>query len=103
MYFSSDMDNKVDPTTYLVEILDFYKYKLLNNGCAMDEILAVTKAIVENGEIDGTISDFAKFYDVSETNVRATISRKLIAKPKRKLLYPFHKFAKVIPERWRKK
>lgn len=54
-------------------------------------------------EVHGTISDLAKFYGVSESNIRATIARKLIAKPKRKLLYPFHKFAKVIPEKWRKK
>ena len=93
----------MDPKQYLIEILDYYKYKLTNGKCTMDEIKSVTNAIVENTELDGTISDFAKFYRVSETNVRATIARKLIAKPKRKLLYPFHKFARIIPERWRKK
>ena len=93
----------MDPKQYLIEILDYYKYKLTNGKCTMDEIKSVTNAIVENTELDGTISDFAKFYGVSETNVRATIARKLIAKPKRKLLYPFHKFARIIPERWRKK
>lgn len=93
----------MDPKQYLIEILDYYKYKLTNGKCTMDEIKSVTDAIMENTELDGTISDFAKFYGVSETNVRATIARKLIAKPKRKLLYPFHKFARIIPERWRKK
>ena len=61
------------------------------------------KALENNMEIHGTISDFANFYGVSESNVRASIARKLIAKPKRVLLYPFHKFMKIIPEKWRKK
>ena len=97
------MDTNIDPKAYLIEILDYYKYKRTNGKCTIEEIKSVTSAIVENTELDGTISDFAKFYGVSETNIRATISRKLIAKPKRKLLYPFHKFAKIIPTKWRKK
>lgn len=69
----------------------------------MQEMNDTLHAIEENMEIYGTIDDFAKFYDVTPQNIRATICRKLIDKPKRKLLYPFHKFAKVVPERWRKK
>jgi hypothetical protein len=69
----------------------------------MDEINSATKVLEENLKIHGTISDFAKFYDKPENQIRATISRKLVEKPKRKVLYPFHKFAKIIPENWRKK
>ena len=93
----------MDANKLLSEILAFYKYKVDNNLCAMDEMNGAIKALENNMEIHGTIEDFAKFYGVSESNIRATIARKLIAKPKRKLLYPFHKFAKVIPEKWRKK
>lgn len=87
----------------LSEILDYYKYKVENNLCTMEEMNGALNALEENMEINGTIDDFAKFYDVTPGNVRATISRKLIAKPKRKVLYPFHKFAKIIPDNWRKK
>ena len=87
----------------LSEILDYYKYKVENNLCTMEEMNGALHALEENMEINGTIDDFAKFYDVTPGNVRATISRKLIAKPKRKVLYPFHKFAKIIPDNWRKK
>lgn len=87
----------------LSEILGFYKYKVDNNLCTMDEMNDAIKALENNMEIHGTISDFAKFYGVSESNVRASIARKLIAKPKRVLLYPFHKFVRIIPDRWRKK
>lgn len=95
--------DKVDPTTYLVEILDYYKYKLVNGKCSLSEIESVTKAIEENMEIDGTISDFAQFFGVPEVNVRATISRRLISKPKRKVTYPFHKLLRVVPDKWHKK
>lgn len=87
----------------LSEILDYYKYKVENNLCTMEEMNGAIKVLEENMEIHGTISDFASFYGVSESNVRANIARKLFAKPKRVLLYPFHKFMKIIPESWRKK
>lgn len=98
MCFSSNMDSK----NYLIEIIDFYKYKLTNDLCTMEEINSVAKAIEENLEVYGTISDFAKFYGVNETTVRTNIFRKMFAKPKRKLLYPFHKFARIVPSKWRK-
>lgn len=93
------MDSKI----ILSEILDFYKYKVDNNLCTISEMNDAISALENNIESHGTISDFAKFYGVSESNVRAVIARKLAAKPKRLLLYPFHKFAKIIPERWREK
>lgn len=93
----------MDAKKYLIETLDYYKKRVSEDACTMEEINSVAKTLEENMQIHGTISDFANFYNVSESNVRATISRKLIAKPKRKLLYPFHKFAKIIPDGWRKK
>jgi len=95
--------SNIDAGQKLVEILDFYKYKIQNNLCTMDEMNSAVKVLEENMEIHGTISDFAKFYDKPENQIRSTISRKLIAKPERKVLYPFHKFLKIIPENWRKK
>lgn len=91
------------PKEYLIEILEYYIFKLKEDKCSMDEIESVTKAVEQNMEIHGTISDFSRFYGVSESNIRANIARKLFAKPKRVLLYPFHKFIKIVPENWRKK
>lgn len=87
----------------LSEILGFYKYKVDNNLCTPEEIDAASKVLQENMEMYGSIADFAKFYGVSEGNVRSTINRKLFARPKRIVLYPFQKFLKIVPERWRKK
>lgn len=93
----------IDAKEYLIEILEYYVYRLKTGGCTMDEVNSATEALENNMRINGTISDFAKFYGVSESNVRAVIARKLFAKPKRILLYPFHKFIQIIPESWRKK
>ena len=87
----------------LIEILEYYIYKLKKNGCTMAEIESAKKALVENMEIDGTIGDFADFYGIPQNQIRATISRKLLAKPKRRVMYPFHKFAKIVPEKWKGK
>lgn len=94
------MEKDIDPKAYLIEILDFYKQKLLNGGCTMEEIRNVTKVLQENVDVNGTISDFAQFYGVPETTVRTNIFRKLLAKPKRVVLYPFQKFAKIVPRKW---
>ena len=93
----------LNPKTYLAEILDYYKYKLDNNLCTMEEMNSLAKTIQENMEIQGTISDFAQFYGQSESSIRATIARKLLAKPKRKVFYPFHTFTRIVPDKWHKK
>lgn len=93
----------IDSANYLIEILEFYIYKLKGGKCTKEEIDSATTVLQENMKSYGTISDFAKFYGISESHIRATIARKLTAKPQRKVLYPFHAFAKIIPESWRKK
>ena len=84
-------------------MLGFYKYKVDNNMCTMDEMNSAARVLQENLDISGSIKDFSTFYGVPENQVRSTISRKLIAKPIRVLLYPFHKFLRIVPDSWRKK
>lgn len=92
----------MDAKKILIEILDYYKYKIDNDLCTMEEIESTSRLLQENMEISGTISDFARFFDVSEINVRSTINRKLIDKPRRRVYYRFIPFLKIIPEKWRK-
>lgn len=92
----------MDAKDELKEIFRFWEYKLDNNLCTPEEIESAKNAFMDNMEMYGTITDFAKFYGVSEGNVRTAINRKLLAKPKRVLLYPFHKFRKIVPEKWHK-
>jgi len=87
----------------LKELFQFGIYKLDNNLCMPEELRSLERMAESNLKLNGTISDFAKFYGVSEVNVRSTINRKLISKPIRRVLYPFHKFSKIVPESWRRK
>lgn len=93
----------MDAKQILSEMLAYYKYKVDNNLCTMAEMESAQKALMENMQVYGTIDDFANFYGVYPGNVRATISRKLLAKPIRRVFYPFHKFLKIVPTKWRKK
>lgn len=94
----------MDAGKILTEILDYYKYKVQNGLCTMEEMNAVISVLEENMDIHGTIGDFAQHYGKSKDAVNSVIKNKLLAKPKRNVtLYPFHAFRKVIPERWRTK
>lgn len=84
----------------LSEILRFYLYKLDNDLCTMEEIESATRALEEDMDIHGTIQDFAKFYQVSEGNVRTTINRKMFGKPVRRVYYKFLDFMKTVPDKW---
>lgn len=87
----------------LIEVFRYGIYKLKNNGCTMEEMNGAMKAIQENVPLSGTISDFATFYGVTEDTVKANISRKLTVKPQRKVLFPFLRFSKIVPEKWKKR
>lgn len=87
----------------LKEIFQFCIYKIDNNLCTPEEIKSLERMVSNNIELNATISQIADFYGVSETSVKATISRKLFAKPIRCVLYPFHKFRLIRPSRWKVK
>lgn len=84
-------------------MLDYYKFKIKRDGCTMEEMNSAAKLMQEQLNITGTIKDFADFYGVPESVVRTNIARKMIDKPKRKVMYPFQKFIKITPEKWHKK
>lgn len=87
----------------LIELLDFYKYKLVNDKCTQDDMKSVYKMLSEQVTNDARIADIAEFYGQSESNVRNVVSRNRTDKPKRALLYNFHSITKIIPKRWRAK
>lgn len=87
----------------LSEILGFCKYKVDNHLCTMEEMNSVVSAIENNMEIGATIGDLADFYGKSKDAVNGVINRKFIGKPRRNVvLYPFHRFRKIVPTSWRK-
>ena len=94
------MQDEVDIKEELLRLLDYYKEQLMCGGCTMNAMLTFYKFLVENIDVVGTVEDFAKFYGVSESKVRHTISRYMVEKPKRRVFYPFHPFTKIIPRKW---
>lgn len=88
---------------YLKEILDFYRFKLDEGTCGMNDIESLTKVLEKNMELSGTKDEFAKFYGRSKDAVSSVINRKMPVKPKRNIvLYPFHLFSRLVPDSWHK-
>lgn len=92
-----------NPKDYLIEILEFYIKKLQSDSCTMKEINSATHTLESNMKVYGSISDFADFYHKPETSIRVNIFRKLLDKPIRKVLYPFHKIHRIVPDNWHNK
>lgn len=61
---------------------------------------ALIRFFCEGLELEGTADDFAKFFGKSKNNVKVAICRKMTDAPKRKVVYQFSKFLKIIPENW---
>lgn len=87
----------------LLEVLDFYRYKIVNDQCTESDMKSAFDLISNKTTSDATISYIARYYNQSESNVRNVISRHYIGKPKRKILYDFMKIVKVVPSSWVKK
>lgn len=86
---------------YLLEILDFYEFKIKNGSCRMNDVESVTKILEQNMELSGTKDEFARFYGKSKDAVSSVINRRMLEKPRRNIvLYPFHSFIKLIPSSW---
>ena len=93
----------MDPKQEIKEVLKFWIYKLDSDSCTPEEIKQISDVATKTLVNDATISEFADYFGVSESNVRATIARKVFAKPKRKVVYPFQALLKVAPSKWFKK
>lgn len=88
---------------FVLEFLDFFRYKIENDLLTMGEVESLAKAISERVLLLGTIDDFAQFYDQSRTNVSSVIKRRMIPKPVRRVFYPFNAFSKIVPQKWHEK
>lgn len=87
---------------FLIEVLDYLRNQLLNDKCTEEEMVHMVKVVSENISAEATISDIARHYGQSESNVRNIIARRYVGKPKRRVYYNFVEFAKHVPSAWRK-
>lgn len=95
------MEEEFNVKEELRAILRYYDRRL--DGCTLQEAKAASRMLIENMELYGTSDDFAEFYGKTRDAVNGVIKRKMVAKPVRKVLYPFHKFVKIIPKGWIKR
>lgn len=95
-------EDEIDFKAELRGILRYYDQRL--DSCTMQEIKSATEMLMSNMEVHGTVDDFAQFYGKSREAVYSVIKRRMIQKPKRNVvLYPFHVFSKLVPEKWKKR
>lgn len=87
----------------LLDILDYLRYQVVNDKCTAEELRSITHVLIENIDIDASISDIAEFYGQKETNVRNVCSRNMLTKPKRRVYINFAAFMKIIPKSWTRK
>ena len=86
----------------LSELLSYYKMKVDNDLCMPEEIESAKRVLMENLEIYGTIDDLSQFYGKSKDAVNSVIKRRMYVRPKRNVvLYPFHLFSRLVPDKWR--
>lgn len=93
------MDTKVKDE--LKTILQFIEYQINEDKCTDDQIESWHKILSDNLKVDATISNISNFYGQSESNVRNVISRRMVEKPKRLVLYNWFKFTKIMPDSWK--
>ena len=93
----TDISSTVDAKELINQTLDYYKYKINNDLCTMEEIESVSEMLQKNLNVIGTVEDFSKFCEIPQSHVRNIISRKVLDKPKRRVYYRFFPFLKNIP------
>lgn len=84
----------------LLRTIEYLKYKVESKTLSVSEMQALIRFFCEGLELEGTADDFAKFFGKSKNNVKVAICRKMADAPKRKVVYQFSKFLKIIPENW---
>ena len=85
----------------LLEILDFFRYKIENDKCTPEDMRTAFKVLNSGVIVDATTNDLAEFYGQSESNVRNVLARKPIGKIRHENLYNFVEVSKSVPETWK--
>lgn len=86
----------------LADYLGFLKYKVEHDGLTLDEEQAMLRMFEDSVRLSATTDDLAEYYGRSPEAVRAVISRKMLSKPKRRVMHSFNEFRKVVPDKWKK-
>lgn len=83
------------------EFLGFLKHKVDTDSMCMEDVKELARMIMGGMKVYGTAEDIAAFYGKPVDSVRHVISRRVIEKPKRRVLYPFGAVSRHAPSSWR--
>ena len=86
----------------LCEFLDFIKQRIETDSLTLEEQQALLRLLEESIPVYATAEDLAKYYGKSKDAVHLIVHRRLLSKPKRRVLYNFKEFRKVIPDKWKR-
>ena len=86
----------------LCDFLGFLKHKVETEGLTLEEQQALLRVIEESVPVYATTEDLAGYYKKSQTAVRSILHRKMLSKPRRRVLYNFREFQRVVPDKWKK-
>lgn len=103
-YNPKDMSFITDPILgrkILAEMLGFVKHRVEKGWFTLEE-MSMLGHFADCVPIYATVEDLASYYGKSETAIRSVIHRRMMSKPKRRVLYDFHEFQRVVPDKWRK-
>ena len=98
--YKNNLTNQRFCNKIICEILDFLRHKVESDTLTLEEEQAIIRLFESNISLSATIDDLARYFNQSQGNIRAVIHRRLISKPKRRVMYNFLDFLKVIPEKW---
>lgn len=85
----------------LCEFLGFLQYKVMHGEFTLEEEQSLL-SMLTGVPLVATADDLAGYYGRSPEAVRAVVSRKMMTKPKRRVLYSFNEFQRVAPDKWKK-
>lgn len=98
--YKKSLDKRSICKRFLSDFLGFLKYKVDNDSLALEEEQAIVRLIEENLPLYGTTDDFAGYFRQPASNVRNVISRRMLSKPRRRVMYSFLDFCKIVPDKW---
>lgn len=98
--YNNMSDNQNLAKRILSEFLGFLKFKVDNDGLTLAEEQSIVKLIEERLPLSATCEDLARYYGKSPENIRGVIHRRLLSKPKRRVMYSFLDFSKIAPDHW---
>lgn len=99
--YNKDSNDKEFTKKLLSDFFGFLKYKVDNDLLTLDELNSIAHIIVRDIPLRGTAEDIAGYFHQPTSNIRNVISRRMLSKPVRRVMYSFLDFCKIAPSKWK--